>query len=417
MKYHVILFLMFLPLAPFHAQVQPATRPRIKTGIDVLLESNFSVLRGKRVGLITNPTGVTNRLAATLDVLARANGVRLASLFGPEHGVRGDVPAGGRIDSYVDSATGIPVFSLYGKTIRPTPEMLKEVDALVYDIQDIGSRSYTYINTMAAAMEAAAGNNKEFIVLDRPNPLTGAKVEGNILEPGYKSFVGMFPIPYVYGMTCGELATLLNNEGWLEGGRKCNLTVVRMEGWKRSMWWEDTGLEWVPTSPHIPNPASALFYAATGILGELDAVNIGVGYTLPFQLAGTPWLEASRFAQALNAKQIPGFFFRPMIYRPFYTAMEGKQVNGVQIYILDRDKANLVEVQLHIIETMCELYPTKSIFALSSQSRVEMFDRVMGTDTVRKGLENHVPVKDIVSGWTKGVDTFKAIRKKYLMYE
>jgi len=343
-------------------QSQPRPKPVIKTGIDVLIENNFSPLTGKRVGLITNPTGVTNTLVSTVDIFARAKELKLVALYGPEHGVRGDVVAGGRIESYTDSATGIPVFSLYGKTQKPTPEMLKGVDVLVYDIQDIGSRSYTYINTMAVAMEAAAENNVDFVVLDRPNPLTGNRIEGNILDVKYKSFVGMFPIPYVYGMTCGELATLLNGEGWLEGGVACRLTVIKMKGWNRSMWWEDTGLEWVPTSPHIPNAVTALFYAGTGILGELDAVSIGVGYTLPFQLVGTSWIDASRFAQALNAKKIAGVYFRSISYRPFYAAMQGKQVSGVQIYILDREKVNLVNLQLHIIQVMNELYPAKSIF-------------------------------------------------------
>jgi uncharacterized protein YbbC (DUF1343 family) len=398
-------------------QSQPRPKPVIKTGIDVLIENNFSPLTGKRVGLITNPTGVTNTLVSTVDIFARAKELKLVALYGPEHGVRGDVVAGGRIESYTDSATGIPVFSLYGKTQKPTPEMLKGVDVLVYDIQDIGSRSYTYINTMAVAMEAAAENNVDFVVLDRPNPLTGNRIEGNILDVKYKSFVGMFPIPYVYGMTCGELATLLNGEGWLEGGVACRLTVIKMKGWNRSMWWEDTGLEWVPTSPHIPNAVTALFYAGTGILGELDAVSIGVGYTLPFQLVGTSWIDASRFAQALNAKKIAGVYFRSISYRPFYAAMQGKQVSGVQIYILDREKVNLVNLQLHIIQVMNELYPAKSIFELSDASRNQMFDKVMGTDAVRLALEKKAPVEEIVSHWNKDIESFRSIRKKYLLYE
>ena len=399
------------------SQPPPRSKHVVKTGIDVLIENNFSPLTGRRVGLITNPTGVTNMLVSTVDVFARAKAFKLVALYGPEHGVRGDVAAGGHIESYTDSATGIPVYSLYGKTQKPTPEMLKGVDVLVYDIQDIGSRSYTYINTMAVAMEAAAENNIDFVVLDRPNPLTGNKIEGNILDMNYKSFVGMFPIPYVYGMTCGELAALLNGEGWLATGKACKLMVVTMKGWNRSMWWEDTGLEWVPTSPHIPNAATALFYAGTGILGELDAVNIGVGYTLPFQLVGAPWIDASRFAQSLNAKKIAGVYFRPISYRPFYTAMQGKQVNGVQIYILDREKLNLVNLQLQIIQVMNELYPARSIFALSDSSRNQMFDKVMGTNSVRLDLEKKTPVEKIVWRWNNEVEVFKSIRKKYLLYE
>ncbi len=389
----------------------------VKTGIDVLVEDNFSLLNGKRVGLITNPTGVTNRLTSSVDVLAHAKNVKLVALFGPEHGVRGDVAAGGHVESTVDSATGIPVFSLYGKTNKPTPEMLKGVDVLVYDIQDIGSRSYTYINTMAAAMEAAAENNLDFVVLDRPNPLTGNRIEGNILDLKYRSFVGMFPIPYVYGMTCGELAGMINNEGWLEGGKRCKLQVVKMKGWNRTMWWDQTGLRWVPTSPHVPNAETALFYAATGIIGELDGVNIGVGYTMPFQLVGAPWIDASRFAESLNAKKIPGAYFRPMIYRPFYGAMQGKQVNGVQVYFSDREKVNLVTLQLYIAETIRRVFPGKDLFAVSESSRIKMFDKVMGTDAVRIALQKGVPVEEISSSWKKEVDAFIVSRKKYLLYE
>lgn len=417
MKNLSFLILTFALTVSILAQPQQRPKPVIKTGIDVLIENNFSPLTGKRVGLITNPTGVTNTLVSTVDILARAKEVKLVALYGPEHGVRGDVAAGGHIESTIDSATGIPVYSLYGKTQKPTPEMLKGVDVLVYDIQDIGSRSYTYINTMAVAMEAAAENNVDFVVLDRPNPLTGNRIEGNILDVKYKSFVGMFPIPYVYGMTCGELATLLNGERWLNGGVACRLSVIKMKAWNRSMWWEDTGLEWVPTSPHIPNVVTALFYAGTGILGELDAVNIGVGYTLPFQLVGTPWIDASRFAQALNAKKIGGVYFRPISYRPFYAAMQGKQVNGVQIYILDREKVNLVNLQLHIIQVMNELYPAKNIFELSDASRNQMFDKVMGTDAVRLALEKKATVEEIVSHWNKDIESFRLIRKKYLLYE
>ena len=393
------------------------SQPIVKTGIDVLVEGNFSLLSGKRIGLITNPTGVTNRLTSTVDVLAHAKNLKLVALFGPEHGVRGDVAAGGHVESSMDSATGVPVFSLYGKTNKPTPEMLKGIDVLVYDIQDIGSRSYTYINTMASAMEAAAENNVDFVVLDRPNPLTGNRIEGNILDLKYRSFVGMFPIPYVYGMTCGELAGMINDEGWLAGGKRCNLRVVKMNGWNRSMWWDQTGLRWVPTSPHVPNAQTALFYAATGIMGELDAVNIGVGYTMPFQLVGAPWMDASRFAESLNAKKIPGVYFRPMIYRPFYAAMQGKQVNGVQIYFSDREKVNLVTLQLYIAQTIRSVFPGKDVFALSDSSRIKMFDKVMGTDAVRIALQKNIPVEEISSGWKKEVDAFIVSRKKYLLYE
>ena len=237
----------------------------IMTGIEVLKESNFEILKGKRVGLITNPTGIDNGVRSTIDILFEAKDVNLVALFGPEHGVRGDVHAGDKVESMNDPKTGLPVYSLYGKTRKATPEMLKGIDVLVYDIQDIGCRSFTYISTMGMAMQSAAENNIEFVVLDRPNPLGGLKVEGNLAEDGFISFVSQFKIPYLYGLTCGELAILLNEENML--GVKCNLKVVPLKGWTRDMTFDKTGLQWVPSSPHIPQAQSSFFYPISGILG------------------------------------------------------------------------------------------------------------------------------------------------------
>jgi uncharacterized protein YbbC (DUF1343 family) len=409
------LFLFASPLSQSHPQSYP--QPAVKTGIDVLIDQDFSVLKGKRVGLITNPTGVTGGLRSTVDILATTKQCRLVALFAPEHGVRGNAPAGQRVDSSIDSATGVPVFSLYGKNTKPTAAMLTGIDVLVYDIQDIGTRSYTFISTMALAMEAAAENNIEFIVLDRPNPLTGDRVEGNILDPKFKSFVGMFPVPYVYGMTCGELAFLLNGEGWLGEGKKCRLHVIPMQGWTRAMTWEETGLPWVPPSPHIPNAETAFFCAATGAMGELDALSVGIGYTMPFQLVGAPWIDGGLLAKKLEALRIPGVRFRPATYVPFYAAMKGQQVNGVQLYIVDREKANLVNIQLYLMQTINELYPAKNIFGLTDSIDVTMFDKVMGTDAVRLALADNVSLEKIISEWKKETDQFLPIRKKYLLYE
>ena len=388
-----------------------------KPGIEVLAESNFKILQGKRVGLITNPTGITSNYISTVDILAKAKGVNLVALFGPEHGVRGDVTAGGKVDNFTDSATGLPVYSLYGKTRKATPEMLKGIDVLVYDIQDIGSRSYTFINTMALAMEAAAENNIAFIVLDRPNPLNGTRVEGNILDVKFKSFVGQYPLPYVYGMTCGELAELLNNEGWLDGGKKCKLTVIKMENWKRWMHWDNTKLPWVPTSPHIPNSQTALFYSAIGMLGELETVNIGVGYTMPFQLVGQEWINGTQLANDLNAKKLPGVYFRPLSFKPYYGKQQGKQLSGVQIHITDNAKINLTNIQLQVIESLIKLYPDKNPFTLADSDRNAMFDKVAGTDDVRKKLTNGVSASTIIASWQNNVAQFMKVRKKYLLYD
>ncbi len=390
---------------------------QVKSGIEVLAASDFSMLNGKRVGLVTNPTGITSAYESTVDVLARSSKVKLVALFGPEHGVRGDVTAGGKVDTFTDSVTGLPVYSLYGKTRKPTPDMLKGIDVMIYDIQDIGSRSYTYINTLAYVMEAAAEQNIEVVVLDRPNPLNGARVEGNILDLKFRSFVGQYPIPYVYGMTCGEFAQMLNGEGWLANGVQCKLTVVKMEQWKRWMHWDNTKLPWVPTSPHVPNMESALYYSAIGMLGELETMNIGVGYTMPFQLVGQEWINGRQLADALNAKKLPGVRFRPISYKPYYGKQIGKQLSGVQIHITDRSAMNLTNLQLHVIETLIALYPEKNPFTLADSSRNAMFDKVAGTDLVRKQLSVGVPAETIIASWTKEIAAFMSIRKKYLLYE
>ena len=326
-KISLVLFSFILLLtAPVYGQ-------KIKTGLEVLKSKNFKVLEGKRVGLITNPTGIDNNVKSTIDVLFEAKNVKLVALFGPEHGVRGDVHAGDKVDNMADPKTGQPVYSLYGKTRKATPEMLKGIDVLVYDIQDIGCRSFTYISTMGLAMEAAAENNIEFVVLDRPNPLGGNKIEGNLVEDGFISFVSQFKIPYVYGMTCGELAMMLNEENML--GKKCKLTVVKMEGWKRDMFFEETGLQWVPSSPHIPHPHSAYFYPISGILGELGYMSIGVGYTIPFQMFAAEWIDADKLASAMNALSIPGVVFRPIHIKPFYATGVGKNLQGVQVHLMD----------------------------------------------------------------------------------
>lgn len=389
---------------------------QVQTGIEILADSGFAQLSGKRVGLITNPTGISSDFRSTIDILASAKNLTLVALFGPEHGVRGDVPAGGSIESYTDQTTGLPVYSLYGKTRKPTSEMLKNIDVLVYDIQDIGSRSYTYINTMAYAMEAAAEHNIEFVVLDRPNPLNGSRVEGNVLDMKFRSFVGQYPIPYVYGMTCGEFATMVNEEGWLNEKKKCKLTVIKMSNWKRWMHWENTHLPWVPTSPHIPNALNAIHYSTCGILGELEIVNIGVGYTMPFQLIGAEWINGIQFAEALNAKNLPGVYFRPMSYKPFYGRQQGNQLHGVQIHITDKSKVNLTNLNLYIIETVIKLYPDKNPFVLADSNRIAMFDKVMGTDEVRKSLMQGISASSIIASWQKGIDEFMNLRKKYLLY-
>lgn len=406
---------ILLAMIPFFAGTAFAQKIRIQTGIEVLKNSNFKILEGKRVGLITNPTGVDNQLKSTIDILHEAPNVNLVALFGPEHGVRGDVHAGDHVDNSSDPTTGLPVGSLYGKTRKATPDMLKGIDVLVYDIQDIGCRSFTYISTMGLAMEAAAENNIEFVVLDRPNPLGGLKVEGNLAEDGYISFVSQFKIPYLYGLTCGELAQMLKEENML--AKQCKLTVVKMKGWKRKMDYTQTGLQWIPSSPHIPHAHSAFFYPVSGIVGELGYLSIGVGYTIPFQMFAADWIKAEEFASALNNLHLPGVHFRPMHLKPFYSVGVGTQMQGVQVHLTDYQKANLSEIQFYVMQVIAQLYPDKAVFANANEKRFDMFDKVSGSNQIRLLFAKNNRFEDIQAYWNKDVEAFKKLSKKYYLYK
>jgi len=398
----ILTYLLFLiPLFAF-AQVKP--------GIEVLREGEFACLKGKRVGLVTNPTGVDKQLISTVDILFDAPDVQLVALYGPEHGVRGDIPAGEKVENQKDAKTGLPVYSLYGKTRKPTPEMLQNVDVLVYDIQDIGCRSYTFISTLGLLMQAAAEQNKEVVVLDRPNPLGGNKVEGSGVSEGYFSFVSQFDIPYIYGLTCGELAKYLNQE------IGCQLTVIPMQGWERSMKFEDTGLPWVPTSPQIPCTAAALLYPATGIIGEMGFLNIGVGYTLPFQVMAATWVNAVQLTDALNAKNLPGIAFRPIVFKPLFGSLKGQNVQGVQIFITDYDKARLSEIQFHVIDVMHQLYPAYTLFSAETEKRNGMFDKVCGTNYIRQQFGKNYQADDILSYWRNNEQEFKEKTALFYLY-
>lgn len=391
-----------------------AQKIKVKTGIEMLKESNFKLLKGKRVGLITNPTGVDNQLRSTIDILHRAPNVQLVALYGPEHGVRGDVHAGDKVSDFKDPNTGVPVYSLYGSTRKPTKEMLEGVEMLVYDIQDIGCRSYTYISTLYLAMQAAAENNIDFVVLDRPNPLGGLKVEGNVVEEGFISFVSQLKIPYLYGLTCGELAEMINGEGMIT--QPCKLTVVKMKKWRRKMHFGDTGLPWVPTSPHIPFAHSAYFYPVSGILGELGYLSIGVGYTLPFEMFAAEWIDAEQFAGALNAKRLPGITFRPLHLKPYYAVGQGKNLQGVQVHLTDFSKARLSDIQFHVMEVAAQLYPGYKVFDHAPENRYDMFDKVCGSDQIRRAFSLNHRVADIEAYWTKDEASFRKQSKKYHFY-
>lgn len=389
---------------------------QVITGIENLKESNFKILEGKKVGLITNPTGVDFKLKSTIDILYEAKNVNLVALFGPEHGVRGDYAAGDKIETYIDSQTNLPVYSLYGNTRKPTTEMLKGIDVLVYDIQDIGCRSYTYISTMGLAMESAAENNIEFVVLDRPNPLGGLKVEGNLVEDGYYSFVSQFKIPYVYGLTCGELAKMLNEERMLNGGKKCRLIVVPMKNWKREMLFKETGLEWVLTSPHVPHEYSPQYYVSTGVMGELGIVSEGIGYTLPFQVFAAEWINANVLAEKMNSLNLDGVIFRPITIKPYYGGDVNKELHGVQIHILNSNKVNLMSLQFLFMQINNELYPDHNPFKMAERAALNMFDKVTGTSKIRELFVKRMKYDDIKDYLEKDIEKFKDVSKKYYIY-
>lgn len=319
--------MIMIPIASTPAQ------PAVATGADLLISSQLGMIEGKRVGLIINHTSRLSSGEFILDALQRS-GVTVTALFGPEHGLRGLAAAGEKITDGIDAQSGVPAYSLYGDRNKPTAEMLANVDLLIYDIQDVGARFYTYISTLKLCMDAAAEHHKTFIVLDRPNPL-GAMVDGPILEDSLRSFVGIGPVPVVYGMTCGELATFMNETGWLDGGRRVDLRVVWMTGWKRSMQWSDTGLPWVAPSPNIPTPATALVYPASCFV-EATNVSEGRGTAAPFMQVGAPFLSADSLAVALNARHLPGVRFFPAHFTPVSSKHAAELCHGVRIEISDR---------------------------------------------------------------------------------
>jgi uncharacterized protein YbbC (DUF1343 family) len=423
MKKHILLILAVLLSFASAARNQADTISRavVKPGVEVLRERGFSGLEGRRVGLVTNPSGVDRYLKSTIDILFEAPEVNLVALYGPEHGVRGDVYAGDKIADSRDEATGLPVYSLYGSTRKPTPEMLEGIDVMVYDIQDVGARSYTFISTLGLVMEACAAKDIEVMVLDRPNPLGGNKIEGCYVEQPFNSFVSQYRIPYVYGLTVGELAVLINEEGLNRGQKgdqepvKCRLTVVPMEGWTRDMLYEDTGLPWVLPSPNIPFKESPMYYASSGIMGELYGfMNIGIGYTLPFQIFGALWLDPEKLKERLESYELPGISFRTIWYKPYFGSLAGKLVKGLQFFFTDYEKARLTDTQFYVMQAVAELYPDKKSFDVANG--IGLFDKVCGTDYVRKEFVKRYKVADVIEYWRKDEEEFREMSRQYHIY-
>jgi len=392
----------------------PVIAKTVKTGIDMLQESDFAILKGKKVGLVTNPTGVNHNLKPTVDILFESPEVNLVALFAPEHGVRGDLPAGKQFNTIIDKKTGLSVFSLYGKNKIPTAEAMKMVDVIVYDIQDIGVRSYTFISTMGIIMETAADYGKEVLILDRPNPLGGNRIEGSLVDSGFYSFVSRYNIPYIYGLTCGELALLMNNEGLLKNEKQCNLQVVQMKNWKRNMTFGETGLQWVPTSPHIPNWQTAYYYAATGIIGELNSSMIGIGYTLPFQVLAYENIDADKLTKALNSLDLKGVIFRPVYFKPFYGNNKGKLLKGSQIHITDYKSVNLTQIQFLFLQEARKINSSFNVFTNNRKNK--SFDLACGSDKYRKLLSKYYSYDSIKNLWNNDIGKFKALSEKYYLY-
>ena len=409
------LFHFVILLLGLGAVASGSLRGAVSLGIDELEKSNFAMLQGKRVGLITNPSGADSKGHSAIDVLyhgAASGKYTLVRLFGPEHGIDGLTPAGDYVAGSRDRKTGLPVYSLYGDTRQPTPEMLEGLDALVFDVQDLGNRSYTFISTLGLAMDEAAKCHVEMIVLDRPNPLGGVRIEGPRLDPAVKSFVGQYDIPIVYGLTPGELAQWINAKFLAQ---PCRLTVVPMRGWTRQMVWEDTGLKWIPTSPNIPTIGAARGYTATGFLGEIG-IESGIGSAYPFQIiSGRGW-DTSELAARFNALHIPGVYAKPYDYTTSGGKWSGSEYQGIFLRIDPRNAGNLTGISLQSIEILRQSVSDFTPFARTSADQRQMFDKVTGTTTIRRQLLAGRPVSDMMRSWNGGVARWAVERQPYLIY-
>lgn len=390
--------------------------PKVKVGIDRLMQEDYSkLLKGKKIGLITNQTATSSDFRSTVDILkanAASKGYKLVALFAPEHGINGATHANELIDDSKDSDQ-LPIYSLHGKTQRPTDQMLKNINVLIFDIQDIGSRSYTYINTMFYAMEEAAKRKISFIVLDRPNPINGVTVDGPLLEEKWRSFLGYINIPYCHGMTAGELALFFNKEYQIG----CTLDVVPMKGWKRQMSFQDTGLAWIPTSPYIPEATTPFYYPTTGIIGELQLVNIGIGYTLPFKVIAAPWIKAEKFADQLNAQKFSGVHFEPFYFRPIYGRYAKEDCQGVLIVVTDPLTYKPVSTQYLLLGMLKSLYPEKFQDAIAAAKKhKQTICKLNGTEEAYRLItEEKNIVWKLCALQNKGREQFLAKRQKYLI--
>lgn len=399
---HAFLFLIFW--------CSVSAAPVVLPGVDVFFEEgHISHLKGKKIGLLTNHTGIDSCMRTTLQLFQEE--LEIAALFSPEHGIKGQHYAWESVES--GSEEGIPVYSLHGETRRPKPEMLKGLDAIVYDIQCTGVRPYTYPTTLFYTMEEASKMGIEVIVLDRPNPINGLIVDGPMLEEKWRSFIGYVNVPYCHGMTIGELAQFFNEEYKIG----CKLKVIPMKGWKRSMSYRDTGLAWIPPSPNVPEPDTPLFCPSTGIIGELGILNIGIGFTLPFKVVGAPWIDAKEFAEKLNKQKLPGVHFQPYHFRPFWGLYKGLDCQGVLIQIIDAKVYKPLSVQFLILGMLKSLYPKEFMQRLAESPKKDLFCKASGTAAVYDILlKEKYPAWKLIQLHKAEREAFLEKRKKYLIY-
>ena len=408
----LVLFSCLVGAFPSHAA------PAVMVGAKVLHDCDYSMFRSKNIGLITNDSSVVEGVHLA-DMMHACGKVRLAALFAPEHGLRGLREDGERFAGRLDKQTGVPVYSLYGKVNKPTPEMLRGLDFLLFDIQDIGARFYTFISTMGLAMQAAAEEHIPFVVLDRPNPLGGEYFAGPVLETGCRSFTGEYAIPAAHGLTVGELALMIKGERMLPGLDGLDLRVIKMEGWRRSMRWSDTGLEWVRTSPNIPDFETALLYPGICFF-EGTAASVGRGTPEPFKMVGLPGINAGKIAEQLNCRNLPGVRFEAVLFTPrsipgmsSCPKYQNREIPGIKIEIVDYHVYQPVETGIHLL---CALYGSLGKGEREHFFRQKGFDELAGSDSLREAIENGSSPEEIITSWKGGLEHFSEKRKKYLLY-
>ncbi|MFC4619218.1 exo-beta-N-acetylmuramidase NamZ domain-containing protein [Camelliibacillus cellulosilyticus] len=381
----------------------------VELGVDQFLKQEVERFKGKRIGLVTNMTGVSARLEPTIDLFHVHPDIELVALYGPEHGIRGDAKEGEKVASGQDPYTGLPVYSLYGETRKPTKAMLEAIDTIVIDLQDIGTRYYTFIYTVANVMEACMEENKEVVVLDRPNPINGVRREGNLVREDFRSFVGLYPLPVRHGLTIGEIALLYKHEFGLD----CDLTVIRMDGWSREMFFDDTGLLWVPASPNSTGQAMSILYPGTCLI-EGTNLSEGRGTTRPFEVIGAPFVDGYRLAKRVNEKGLEGIIARPTSFIPTYQKHKDVLCSGIQLHVTDKSKVDSFKTGLYLLEAIAELFPNDLEFRDADKKR-SFFNLLAGTDELKDVIlaqkADHFLEKCEVE-----IERFTKVTKPYLLY-